>query len=176
MTVAFPIIGPGEGGVVSPEWVSDITEAVNDQASSTTTRQKDSAITDGTTTSTTFTNSLTTTLICGIAFVAPATGSVVVLYQASGRNGTAGAFTIIEFEVKTGSTVGSGSVFRPSDENIASTFQSDSAGQQGQHGGHDLVTGLTPGSAYNACIVYRVNTASTGTFNRRKITIMFGAQ
>lgn len=175
MTVTFPIVGPGDGEVVNPEWIEDMTEAVNDLASSATTRQKDSATTDGTTTSTSFTNTLTTTGIVGIAFVAPASGSVVVLYQCTGRNSSAGQFTLVDFEVKTGNTVGSGSSIRPSDENSASAPQSDSANQQCQHAGHDLVIGLTPGSLYNAALTCRV-TAGTGTFNRRKITVLFASQ
>jgi hypothetical protein len=130
----------------------------------------DVATTDGTTTSTTFVNTLTTTGIRGVAFVAGASGAARVDYQTTGRTSTAGAFTLVEFEIKTGATPGSGSLIRAADDSKASAPQSDSAGQQMQHTGHDLVTGLTPGTTYNATIVYRV-TAGTGTFNRRKITV-----
>lgn len=131
---------------------------------------KDSAVTDGTTTSTTFTNSLTTTGVIGVAFTAPASGKVEVKWTCTGRNSNAGVFTITGFDVRNGSTVGSGSVAFAVDENVAVAVQSDSAGQQLEHTGIGLATGLTPYADYNACIVYRV-TANTGTFNRRRISV-----
>jgi hypothetical protein len=134
---------------------------------------KDSATTDGTTSSTTFVNSLTTTTTRGIAFTAGASGAVLVFYQCTGRNSLAGQFTIVDFEVRTGTTVGSGTVVRASDESSASAPMSDSINQQMQHNGHDLVTGLTPGNSYNATMTYRVTGAATGTFNRRKITVQY---
>lgn len=138
----------------------------------TTVTSPDLATTDGTTTSTSFTNSLTTTTTRGIAFVAGASGQALVLYQCTGRNNGAGGFTIVDAEVRTGTTVGAGTVVRASDESTASAPQSDSVNQQMQHHGHFLVTGLTPGSSYNATMTYRV-TGGTGTFNRRKITVCY---
>lgn len=131
---------------------------------------KDSAVTNGTTTSATFVNSLTTSLIRGVSFVAPPSGKVNVLATCGAANGTIAQFTLVSFEVKTGTSVGSGTVQTASDENTASQFQSAVAASNGQHTAAGLVTGLTPGASYNACITYRV-TSGTGTFNRRRITV-----
>lgn len=131
---------------------------------------KDSAVTDGSTTSTSFTNTLTTTGIRGVAFVAGESGRAEVLWMCTGRNSVAGGFTITQFEVRAGAVVGSGTVVWAADENVSTALQSDSAGQQVGHTGFGEVTGLTEGTSYNVCIVYRV-TANTGTFNRRRISI-----
>lgn len=132
----------------------------------------DSSVTDGSTSSTSATNSLTTTLIRGVAFTAGTSGRVLVWSQAAGRSNTAGSFTFLDFEIRTGSTVGSGTVVRASNANTMSTFQSDSANQQGPLLSHGLVTGLTPGTTYNACLTYWVN-ANTGTYNRRSISVLY---
>jgi hypothetical protein len=131
----------------------------------------DNSVTDGTTTSVTFTNTLTTTGIRGVAFVAPTSGKVRVSVTCGGKNSTINKYTLIDFEVRTGGTVGSGSVVRACDENTCSQVQSIAAGQVGQHSiAGRLVSGLTPGVTYNACIAYRVD-ANTGTINRRVITV-----
>jgi hypothetical protein len=89
----------------------------------------------------------------------------------SGRNSSAGGFTLVDFEIREGSTIGSGTQTRASDENNCASFQSDSSGQQGTLVVPPTkVSGLTPGDVYHGVITYRVNTG-TGTFNRRKITI-----
>lgn len=132
----------------------------------------DSAVTNGTTTSTAFTNSLTTTGIRGIAFTAGASGAVMVWVSAVGSNSNAGQATLLDIEVRTGTTVGSGAVARAPNEATAGAAQSDSAGQNLDLFAFAHVTGLTPGSSYNACLAYRV-TANTGTYNRRNIAVLY---
>lgn len=167
----YPIVAPADGEVISPQWVTDVTDSVNNTATQVPVQAIDSSVTDGTTTSTSYTNSLTTTTTRGIAFTAPASGMVLVSGQSSGRNGNAGAFTFCDFEVRQGSTIGSGTTMRASDDNQAASFQSDSAGQQGTLSiVPTLVTGLTAGTVYHAVLTYKVN-AGTGTYNRRKITV-----
>jgi len=131
---------------------------------------KDGALTNGTTTSTAFTNTLTTSLIRGVTFTAPPSGKVTVTVSTGGFNSTAAQYTLVDFEVRAGATIGSGTVIRASDENSCSQFQSSTATQAGQHSVSGVVTGLTPGTTYHASITYRV-TANTGTFNRRKIIV-----
>jgi hypothetical protein len=134
-------------------------------------QEVDASVTDGTTISTSFTNSLTTTGTRGIAFTAGISGKVLVSLSCSGRNSGAAGFVLADFEVRTGSTIGGGSAVRSSDENTCASHQSDSAGQQATlEVPATLVSGLTPGTAYHAVITYRV-TGGTGTFNRRKITV-----
>src|SRR5215510_3899189 len=53
---------------------------------------------------------------CGVAFTAPTTGRVLIFINADGFNDTAAQFTAMSFVVRTGSTVGSGSVFQAADD------------------------------------------------------------
>jgi hypothetical protein len=128
--------------------------------------------TNGTTTSTSFTNSLTTTGIHGVAFIAPPSGKVYVVGRTLSGHSVAGAFTHVDVEVRVGATVGSGAVWRAAANNTASAFQSDSAGQQGEQKADALISGLTPGAAYNAALCYFLGAAGTGTFNRRHIAVL----
>lgn len=129
----------------------------------------DVSVTDGATTSTSYTNTLTTTGIIGVVFTGPYSGQSTVRWMTTGRAG-AGAFTFTSCEVRTGSSIGSGTVVSASDDNTASSCQSDSVNQQCEHSGIRLITGLTFGTVYNACITYKVNTG-TGTYNRRSIFV-----
>lgn len=132
------------------------------------------ATTNGTATpgNTSFFNSLTTTGVHGVAFIAPASGQVFVTGRAVGSNGTAGGFVLLDFEVRQGSTPGSGTVVRAASQATAAVFQSSSAGQQAPLITGDLVTGLTPGSSYNATLAYASGAAGqTLTFNRRHIMV-----
>lgn len=171
MTVTLPLVAPADGEVIGPQFLSDITEVVNGIATATPVQGGDSTVTDGSTTSTSYTNSLTTTATRGVVFTAPTSGAVTVSGQVSGRNSSAGGFTFADFEVRQGSTIGSGTSMRASDDNTAATFQSDSSGQQGTLTiASTLVTGLVGGTVYHAVLTYKVN-IGTGTFNRRKITV-----
>lgn len=107
-------------------------------------------------------------------FVAPASGKVYV--SISGSLGTntiaavAGAY--YSFEVRAGSTIGSGSVVSTADDarstglfrpnNPASGFKYSPAS------GRFLVAGLTPGSTYHARTMFRTDTggASAAVLNR----------
>lgn len=132
----------------------------------------DTSVTSGQTTSTTFVNSLTTSGIRGIAFVAPPSGNVFIYGTAGAANNTINDFTYLSFEVRAGNTVGSGTVFQASDENTASEHQSTVAvNSTDRHVIIGLVTGLTPGTTYNTSLTYRVN-AGTGNWNRRRICVL----
>lgn len=130
----------------------------------------DTSVLSGSTASTTFTNTLSTSGIRGIAFITPPSGTVGIVGGCGGFNNTAAGFTLVDFEVRTGTTVGSGTVIRSSDENTASQFQSSTASQPGQHTVSGIVTGLTAAVSYNVTLTYRV-LANAGTFNRRKIMV-----
>jgi hypothetical protein len=128
--------------------------------------------TSGETTSTSFTNTLTTTGIHGVVFVAPSSGRVFVVGRAAGYNTGAAGYSIMDFQINTGSTIGSGTIVRGSDEAKASVFQSDSASQQGEHSTSDLVSGLTPGTVYNACLTYHRSGGTAAGYNRRHIAVL----
>lgn len=123
---------------------------------------------------TTYTNNAggsTSPGIFGVAFVAPPSGKVFVAGRALAGTTTVSAYSFLDFEIKTGATIGSGTIFRAVNDVTSSVFQSAVASQQGPLNITDLVTGLTPGAQYNACLVYRVS-AGTGAFNRRHITVL----
>lgn len=123
---------------------------------------------NGTTTSTSYTNTLTTTGIHGVAFVAPPSGKVQFIGRSSGGSSTVGQYAQLDYEVKTGSTVGSGSVIRATSNNTASVFLSSTSGGQGPLNVSGIISGLTPGAVYNVALTYASsNGASTASFNRR---------
>lgn len=122
---------------------------------------------------TTFTNSITGTspAIFGVAFVGPPSGKVLVMGRCLAGCSAVNGYSFLDFEIKTGATIGSGSTFRGPNDLTCSIFQSSTANQQGTVSPSDLVTGLTPGAQYNAALVYRVG-SGTGLFNRRWIAVL----
>lgn len=165
------IVAPLDGEVIGPTWTAAVTDAVNALVAAIPADAADSTVVDGSTTSTSYVNSLTTTTTRGVAFTAPASGIVLISGSTAGRNGTAGQASYIDFEIRVGSTIGSGTVFRPSNDNRAGSFQSDSIGQQGTIAiTPTVVSGLTPGTVYHVVLTYKVS-AGTGIYNRRSVTV-----
>lgn len=138
--------------------------------------QASGSITEGTTASSAWVNSLTTTGIHGVAFVAPPSGTVLVQGRATIRNNVNNSYALMDYEVKTGSTVGSGSTFRGPDDATAGVHQSSPANNQSSALTGGLVTGLTPGSAYNAVLTYHTGNGGggggTAGYTRRHITVI----
>jgi len=129
--------------------------------------------TTGTTNSTSFVNSLTTTGVHGVAFIAPPSGSVYVIGRATGSVNNAGTTTFLDLDVRTGAVVGSGSAIYTPSLDTASALMSAIANATGPHNVSALVSGLTPGSAYNASLSYAVTNASfIGTYLRRHIAVL----
>lgn len=119
-----------------------------------------------TTTSTSYTSVLSPAGICGTAFVAPASGKVLVHIGVDSDNNGAG-FSASTFQIRTGTVVGSGTIFTAAADN-RSVFET---GTDGQNWGKTfLVTGLTAGADYNAEFLHRVNTG-TGTYARRNLIV-----
>lgn len=127
----------------------------------------------GNATSTGGTNTLTGSNggIHGVAFIAPASGQVHVIGRCSAGNNAAGGFTLLDFEVKIGATIGSGTTFRGPSDVSSSSFESAVANQFGSHTTSGLVTGLTPGSTYNAALVYKISGGTSSSWNRRYISV-----
>lgn len=118
-----------------------------------------------TTTSTSFVALAT---VHGVAFTAPSSGSVLVLYSAQLSNSGATATALTTPQVREGSTVGSGTVFYAATtddmlQNVGTLAL--------RMGASVLINGLTPGGAYNVEMLYRVS-ATTGTFLRRQVTVV----
>jgi hypothetical protein len=120
--------------------------------------------TSRTTASTSYTSTLSPANICGVAFIAPPSGKVLVTWRAQLINSGVN-FSAASFEVRTGSTVGSGTVHTASDD----TRSINSASTAGEgSGAAEYVGGLVPGATYNVFLTHRV-TAGTLTTLRRSI-------
>jgi hypothetical protein len=126
--------------------------------------------TPGTTTSTSYTNTLTTTGIHGVAFIAPPSGKIQIIGRSVASNSNAGSYAQMDYEVRQGSTIGSGTLARTTNNNTAGIQQSATANAQGTIVTGGLLAGLTPGAAYNACLTFMAS-GSTASFNRRQIAV-----
>lgn len=120
---------------------------------------------NGTTTSTTFTATLTGGTACGIAFVAPASG-VVIIHNSLGLFNTAD-FSICTIEVRTGSTIGSGTVVLAASDDYAIVHKNANLNQFGRA---TRLPGLTPGGSYNVRQQFRVP-SGTGNFQRKELIV-----
>jgi hypothetical protein len=127
---------------------------------------QDTQDTSGTTTSTSYTATLTGGTACGIAFVAPPSGKVEITWTNEQSNSGA-SFSLCTIRVRTGATVGSGSDFLATSDNIQTAVNGTSSTTVTRM---RLVTGLTPGSNYNVQNLYRVG-ANTGTFLRKNLIV-----
>jgi hypothetical protein len=110
----------------------------------------------------------------GVAFTAPASGSVLIHFSAQLQQNINGQSTFVSAEVKTGSTVGSGSL-------AGSAANSDRAlvcGKAVVSSGPALLqatrsvlyVGLTPGAAYNVRLMHCVDGGS-GTVYFRDVIV-----
>lgn len=120
-----------------------------------------------------FTTASTTFIVgggffCAVAFVAPASGKVLVHHMAELYNNTAGAYTAVGLQVATGSTFGVGTVTFAAGFDNAVFIQNPTVGVRA--GVSNLVTGLVPGADYNATLYHAV-TAGTGTIVRRAVIV-----
>lgn len=123
--------------------------------------------TSGTTTSTTYTSTLTGGTACGVAFVAPTSGRVLIANSARMINSGANQ-TYCGFIVRTGSTVGSGtSVVSEADARALLHTTTAFARFSVTY----LVNGLTAGASYNVQQSFRV-AAGTGTYANKEIAVI----
>lgn len=120
-----------------------------------------------TTTSTSFTTVLSPANICGVAFVAPPSGKVVINWGCGVQNSSSPQLSVCSFAIRAGSTVGSGTSFQASDDGRAITSLAFiNSGQTSE------VTGLTAGTTYNVALEHRVASSGTGTFSNRTVTVV----
>lgn len=122
----------------------------------------------GTVTSTTYTADRTGTANeAGLAFVAPTTGKVLVHMNAGMFNSSATPFNLVSFEVRTGATIGSGTVVTAASDTYALQKYGTS---EFHYGATFQVSGLTAGSSYNAQLMYKTQ-SDTMTINRPGIVV-----
>ena len=108
---------------------------------------------------------------CGVVFIAPTTGRVIVKLAAFLRNSTAAQGANIAPVVRTGGTIGSGStVLAAADATSVQMNGNGSNTDGGRTGVEVLVEGLTPGDEYNVRLEHRV-TANTGLTTRRSVIV-----
>jgi hypothetical protein len=117
-----------------------------------------------TSTSTSFTTADMTT--CGVAFTAAPSGKALVHFSARIDHSTA-APGIVSFEVREGSSIGSGTVvLAASDDRRLENHNTN----QSMAGATVPVTGLTAGASYNARLMHRT-TSGTVTLENRRIIV-----
>lgn len=176
MTVTFPIVALGDGEVADPQWFADITEAVNDHETRVETLESQvntSSVTvvdatARTTTSTSFTATISgSTPEMGVAFVAPTSGKVMIIWTAGMANGSSPNIAQISPQVRAGSTINSGTIVLAADA-ARSTLTITSS----RHAGVYILTGLTPGASYNAVMTHRSFSAGTSSFDGRELTVV----
>lgn len=125
----------------------------------------DTQNTAGTTTSGGYTSALTGGTACGVAFIAPASGMVMVHNNVDLKNTTA-ALSLCSFRIGTGATPGGGSsVFAAQDAEAVFSSAEISAGRS------RLITGLTAGATYNAQQNFVVG-GGTGTFSNKHLAVV----
>lgn len=110
----------------------------------------------------------------GVAFVAPASGKVMVHYTAAMLQNINTFVTIVSFEMKTGGTVGSGTLVGAAANGdralVCGRAVNSGAVAQLSAGNWALYTGLTPGATYNVRMLHVVDGGS-GTITYRQISV-----
>jgi hypothetical protein len=127
----------------------------------------DTQNTTGTTTSTTYTATLTGGTACGVVFVAPASGKVMIFNTTQLQASAGNAFCTVR--VRTGGTVGSGTDQLAASDDDAQII--NVAGVLKRATTMIPVSGLTPGSTYNAQGLVRIDVAGTLTTTRKKLSV-----
>jgi hypothetical protein len=108
---------------------------------------------------------------CGVAFVAPTTGRVLVTWSGQVANNTAGGACELSPYIREGTVVGSGTAFLASVIDNKTRLVSYTGGAIQHAGMTMLVEGLTPGDDYNVRLDHRVS-GNTGTFIYRKVAVI----
>ena len=133
-----------------------------------------STLTDsGTVSSATYTDTRAGAAICGLTFVAPASGKVKIDWSAQMVTDTpASHFELCSWEMRLGSTIGSGTlVIGATDDWAFGTTAT--ATTDNRYRGHDsyLQTGLTPGTTYNLRLMYRCRSSTTMTVSKPRLLV-----
>jgi hypothetical protein len=104
----------------------------------------------------------------GVSFTAPASGKVKITWACGITAPAAGAFALASWVIRTGTTIGSGTVVQAADDTVV--CQNTGVTAENSYMNFFLLSGLTAGSSYNVRMAYRVSGGS-GTFNRPKILV-----
>jgi hypothetical protein len=118
-------------------------------------------------TSTSYTLGVST---CGVSFIAPTSGAVKITWGARFALGTDTNLTLVSAEVRTGSTVGSGTVVDAASDNSALEHGQASTDRL-QASRHRAVTGLTAGSTYNVSLWHKTTSGDNSTIYQRDVMV-----
>jgi hypothetical protein len=121
----------------------------------------------GTTTSGSFTATLSGGTACGVTFVAPPSGKVMVFNCMEIAN-SSGSYSYGGFQVRAGGSIGSGTVFLAVSVDTAVNANTADLRTQSRP---VLVTGLTSGSTYNVQQLF-ARDANTLTALRKSLTVI----
>lgn len=117
--------------------------------------------------------------VCGVAFVAPSSGSVVIHWSARVEVTTSAGFIGVTVQVAAGSTIGSGTVVAgngaAADNSCIETRRGTgtAADTRIQAAMFRIVTGLTPGQSYNVVVMHRgISGATAGTVYERGVMVV----
>ena len=109
---------------------------------------------------------------CGVAFVAPTTGRVIVKTIGFLRASAAGLGALVAPVIREGATVGSGTVVVAANDMNAIQANGTGSNTDGcRLGAEALIEGLTPGGIYNVRLEHRVNGSGIGTATRRTVIV-----
>jgi len=129
--------------------------------------KSDSQNAAATTTSTSYTSTLTGGTACGVAFVAPTSGEVIIHNSAFMDNSSTGR-SYVSWIIREGDSIGSGATFLDGgDESyIAELGSNDVTAGRAIH-----VTGLTPGASYNCQQQFKTSAATTASYSWRHLIV-----
>lgn len=126
--------------------------------------RQDTAITE--ITSTTYATGGT---VCGVAFTAPPSGRVLILWNGQLDHDTAGRETLLSIRVGTGEDLGLGTQVFGASDNVC---LSKGGTVRDRNGVSHLLDGLTAGNVYNVALMHRVTTGGNGRVARRQVAVM----
>lgn len=114
---------------------------------------------------------------CAVAFVAPPSGTVIVHMKAYFLCSINDKGVFVDSEVKTGATLGSGTVVsggaaNSNDGLVLSGTVTSGVPLKLNAGTSKLITGLTPGNSYNARVMYVTETGGNITILYRQLLVV----
>lgn len=170
----IPAVTQGIAEAVETELARIEAEADTAAANAGAVSVQNEVATQGQTTSTSYTATLTGSTAAGVAFVAGLSGKAFISWAAGMfvQNATDSGWCAIA--VKNGGTVGSGSDVLVADDARALRLKSaTSLSNDQQWGASYLLTGLTPGNSYNVQEVYKHETGANAlVVARQRITVV----
>lgn len=105
----------------------------------------------------------------GTTFIAPTSGVVLLLWHARFESNTAGANALVSVSLRTGGTLGSGTVVSGANDESALEVTGTARLQAGMH---RRVPGLTPGDTYNVRVEHKMLTAGNGDQFTRSVDVV----